>query len=57
MQLDGKVKAHICAAGNLSEAEAIMEASRALCGRMKGKQVTKVIYIPGRIISLATKEK
>lgn len=57
VQLDGKVKAHICAAGNLSEAEAIMEASRALCGRMKGKQIMKVIYIPGRIISLATKEK
>ena len=57
VQLNGNVKAHIRVTPDMTREEAVRLACTFLDRRMENKKIKKVIYLPGRIISLVTEDR
>lgn len=52
VQINGKVRAEIEVATDISEEDAITEAKNAATEHLPGKNIKKAIYVPGRLVSL-----
>lgn len=56
VQVDGKVRGTIELAPDADEAEARRVAEEAVAERLSGREVVRFVYVPGRIVSIVTKE-
>jgi len=58
VQINGKMRGDITISADASEVEAVTSAKSnpILQGRLDGKEIQKVIYVPGRILNLILKE-
>lgn len=57
VQVNGKIKARICVAADISDADAVTaaKADYAVKAVLEGKTVVKELYVPGKLISIVVK--
>lgn len=57
VQVNGKIKARICVAADISDADAVTaaKADHAVKAVLEGKTVVKELYVPGKLISIVVK--